>query len=243
MTCRIFVAQDQLRGGELEIDGDEHHYLHRVRRVRLGDEITVFDGAGRQASARIDRVSDDSTLISMTEPVEVSPPAPGIRVLLPLMKGDAFDSCLSKLVELGVSQIAPIRTARCVVRVPSDKLAARLLRYRARAKAAARQSRNPHVPDIEPIADLADALDATDAELSLVPWERATRPLADALAGQSPTSIALLFGPEGGLETAEVDAATAAGFAPVSLGPRILRAETAPIAVAAILRFTFGDIA
>ena len=129
MSCRLLIAPELLHAGEIEIDGDDHHYLFRVRRLRTGDEITVFDGRGRQATARISQVGADTALLAVSEPVRVSPPQPAIRVLLPLMKGDGFDSCLSKLVELGVTCIVPIRTRRCVVRVPDAKAVARMREF------------------------------------------------------------------------------------------------------------------
>ena len=242
MTCRLHVPPETLVAGEVVVRGDDHHYLFRVRRLRPGDPVVVFDGAGMQAEATVATICGEDAVLRLDPPRTVPPPTPAIRMLLPLLKGDAFDSCVSKLVELGVTGIAPIHTRRCVVRVPANKAPARRQRFVLRAQQAARQSRNPYVAEIEPIADLAQALAATGEMLRLVCWEGETRSLRDALPACPPPSVAVLFGPEGGLEPEEVEAATAAGFEPVSLGPRILRAETAPVAVAAILRFEYGDV-
>ena len=240
---RLFVEPALLRAGRIEVRGEDHHYLFRVLRLRIGAAVELFDGEGRQAAAVVASIDGELGALEAGEPEPATPP-PGaaITALIPLLKADRSADSLAKLVELGVSRIVPVVTARSVVRVDVARADDRHRRLIAQARAAARQCQSAFVPRIERISDWKTAVATTDAALRLVLWERADTPLRALLPAQAPASIAVATGPEGGLEAAEVDAAIAAGFLAVALGPRILRAETAPVAVCAILRFLFGDV-
>ncbi len=238
------VEPERLAAGPLRIEGDEHHYLARVRRLRAGDDVTVFDGAGREAPARIRHIDRSGASLEVGEPRTGAAPALPIAVAFAPVKGDRSEWMIQKLVELGATALYPVQTARSVV-VPRGRRAdARVDRYRAIAAEAARQSRNPTIPRIEPIAPLADILATlSDAELKLALWEGARdTPLRAALPERAPAEVALLIGPEGGLSDEEIEQAEAAGFAAVGLGPRILRAETAAIAAVAIVQHALGDL-
>jgi 16S rRNA (uracil1498-N3)-methyltransferase len=233
-----------LAAGSLTIAGDDHHYLFRARRLAVGDRLVVFDGAGLEADAAVAAV--DGTAATL----EVAPPRPQHRVgpalvsLVPLIKGDRMDLALEKLVELGVTTIAPFAAARSVVRLDAARAAERHRRYQAIVRAAAQQCRTATLPTVAPIGDLTAALArAAGCPLRLVLSEQAgAPPLAGALPTTPPAGVALLSGPEGGLDDAEQAAAVAAGFLPVSLGPRVLRAETAAIAALAAVGFAIGDL-
>jgi hypothetical protein len=102
---RIFVDPDALVTGEVSITGEEHHYLGRVRRVRVGQAIELVDGAGKRAAATIVRMTEIATVVEVAEVVEVVEAAPHVRVLVPLLKGDRMDGCLEKLTEVGASEL------------------------------------------------------------------------------------------------------------------------------------------
>jgi 16S rRNA (uracil1498-N3)-methyltransferase len=242
---RIFVDPAELRAGELVVRGDEHHYLARVRRARTGDRIELLDGAGRRAAATIARIAETETTLSAEPPEQIAARPPFVRALVPLIKGDRMDTCLEKLVEVGVDAIVVWPAARSVVRLdrqarqaPQDapRREARGAKYQALARAAARQSGRAGVPHVEIADSLAAALaglppPGAGARLVLDPSADAALDPGDA------ADVVVVSGPEGGLAPDELEQLTGpAGFSPVGLGPRVLRAETAPVIAVALIR-------
>ena len=232
---RIFVAPP-LAAGELTITGDEHHYLHRVRRARAGETIELVDGEGHRASATIERITADATVVRASVPERVVDALPRIRALLPLIKGDRMDTCLEKLVEVGVDEIVLWPATRAVVRLEPDRRDARLAKYRAGLQAAARQSGRAQVPTIT----AADSLATAAALASGAALATGARLVLDPGADRAPIApaddVTIISGPEGGLAPEELDALAAAGWTSMGLGPRVLRAETAPVVAVALIR-------
>lgn len=240
MSCRLFVPPAALGAGSLIVGGDDHHYLFRVRRLRPGTALTLFDGEGREAEATVASVAEDQAVLTVEPPRQVAqPPACHVLVMPALIKGERMDFCIQKLVELGVSEIAPVCTARTVVRLEGERARRRHERFVDIARDAARQSGRATVPAIRDITDLDQALaGAAGFPLKLLLWPRErARTLRDVVATPLPRAVCALIGPEGGFAPDEVERAVAAGFEPVGLGPHILRAETAALAVAAVLAF------
>ncbi|HEX4418887.1 MAG TPA: RsmE family RNA methyltransferase [Kofleriaceae bacterium] len=267
---RIFVDPAALVAGALVVRGDEHHYLSHVRRVRVGDAVELVDGAGRRAAATITRIAADATTLDVraAEPVPDAPPF--VRALVPLIKGDRMDACIEKLVEVGADAIVLWPAARSVVQLDPHRRDARIARYQALARAAARQSGRARVPEVTGAADLAAALAALPASVTLAALPAsaalAALPASAALAalpgptastGEAtvrlvldPTSdaplalgvpgvavdVTIASGPEGGLAPAELSRLAQAGFLSLGLGPRVLRAETAPLVAVALIR-------
>lgn len=233
---RIFVDPEMLAAGELSVHGDEHHYLARVRRARSGDAVEVVDGAGRRARGVIARIGERETIIDVSEPEVIAAEPPFVRALLPLIKGERMDLALEKLVEVGVDAIVVWPAARSVVRLGADRRDARLAKYEAAVRAAARQCGRAQVPTVA----IADTLAAAVA--TLPPPDAAARRLVldpssdDALAAHDARDVTIVSGPEGGLAPDELDVLARADFVSVGLGPRILRAETAPVIAIALLR-------
>lgn len=226
---RIFVDPARLVAGELAVTGDEHHYLGRVRRARVGDAVEILDGAGRRARATILRIADAETVLSVAAPEAIAPLPPHVRVLVPLIKGDRMDSCLEKLVEVGADAIVVWPAARSVVKLDDKKRDGRLAKYRAALQAAARQCGRAQVPSIELAASLEAAIaGATGVRIVLDPAADAALDIGAA------TAVTIASGPEGGLAPDEL--AQLAGFSAVGLGPRVLRAETAPVVAVAVIR-------
>jgi len=241
---RLLVEPGSLRAGAREVAGDDHHYLFRVRRLAAGDRLVLFDGEGAEADAEVVSAGPRAGSLEVAQPRQVAVAAPRVTVLLSVIKGERMDWCLAKLVELGAGRIVPVAAERSVVRLEPARAERRLARYRAQVRAAAQQSRCALVPHVEPIGGLEAALACVaGAGLKLLLWEdpRAI-PLRSALPERAPDAVALLVGPEGGFTADEVECAVAAGFVAVSLGRRILRAETAAVASAAILAYALDDI-
>jgi len=241
---RLLVEPGSLLAGPRAVSGDDHHYLFRVRRLAAGDRLVLFDGEGAEAEAEVVSAGPREGSLEVGVPRVVATSAPRVTVVLSIIKGERMDWCLAKLVELGVGRIVPLAAERSVVRLEPARAERRLERYRAQVRAAAQQSRCALLPQVEPVGGLAAALAAVaGAGLKLLLWEdpRAI-PLRSVLPEQAPDRLALMVGPEGGFTPGEVDDALAAGFVAVSLGRRILRAETAAVASAAILAYALNDI-
>ncbi|MBV8172847.1 MAG: 16S rRNA (uracil(1498)-N(3))-methyltransferase [Candidatus Eremiobacteraeota bacterium] len=235
---RFFVVERCAAGARIALSAGDAHHAFSVLRLRDGDEIVIVsagtawnatiakDGKGRAhaivAGARDERGGE--------LPVEVT-------VLQALVKGTKFDDVVEKVVELGARRIVPVRCERSYAQAGEAKLA----RWRRIARAAAAQSRRRFLPTVDQPTSWSDAAQAAGGSL-LVAYENAEAGTFDQAverARQSP-SIAIAIGPEGGFSSAEIDAARAAGAAFVSLGPSILRTETAAAAMLAALAATAG---
>lgn len=228
-----------LVAGEIVVAGDEHHYLSHVRRVRVGDAVELVDGAGRRAAATITAITADATTLAAGAPEAIAARPPVVRALIPLIKGDRMEVCLEKLVEVGVDEIVVWPAARAVVRLDGARLAARVGKLADLARAAARQSGRAHVPTVTSRDDLGAAIAALPAvgvqNIRLV-LDPASDPRDSAFAA-SPADVTVISGPEGGLAPDELARLTqAGGFLPLGLGPRVLRAETAPVVAVALIR-------
>jgi 16S rRNA (uracil1498-N3)-methyltransferase len=245
MSCRLFVARDRLTEGDFALDADDHHYLIRVRRLRAGDTVTLFDGEGREADAEITAVTDGGASLRVGAPRDVrEPDAVHLTVLLSVIKGDRTEWAIQKLVELGVDRIVPVLAARCVVKLEGKRAADRHRRYQAVAEDACRQCGRATIPEVDPPRSLAEALArAPERAVKLMLWERARgASLRAALPAQPPEAVALLVGPEGGFTDAEAELAASEGWRPVGFGPRILRSETAAVAAAAAVAASVGNL-
>ena len=231
---RLFVAPEALQSAVVAISGDTFHHLS-VLRLRAGDEILLLDGAGRLGRGVLRQVSRSAAQVEVLERWEESEELLPLRLLQGLPKGDKFEWLLEKGVELGICAFTPVVTERSQVR--GEKFS----RWQRIVQEAARQSRRPLLPALEELRPLPQALAQTTETLRLLLWEEGSTPLNAALPRETPASCALLVGPEGGFSAAEAQAAVAAGFLPVSLGKRILRTETAGMAVAAVLQNRYGD--
>lgn len=236
---RIFVDPELLAAGELVVRGDEHHYLAHVRRARAGDAVEIVDGAGRRAPATIARFGEHETALVAGAPEAIAALPPRVRALVPLIKGERMDSCLEKLVEVGVDEVVVWPAARSVARLDDARRDARLARYRAIARAAARQSGRAEVPEVSVAGSLAAALAALPDGLRLVLDPMSDASLEATLASADARDVTIASGPEGGLAPEEHDrlaGVAPSGFARVGLGPRVLRADTAPMVAVVRIR-------
>ncbi len=233
---RLIVGSGRLTGGVLPLTAGELHYLRRVRRLRDGALIDVCDGQG----ARCDGVLQGADLeLSSVESLPM-PAGPPVELWFAPPKGDRLDWLLEKATELGAAVLRPVLCERSV-RAPSADAVERWERI---VQAASRQcgcAWEPIVLAPVPLnVSLADrVVEPTDLGLVLAVGGP---PLRQVLPTEAPTRLRVLTGPEGGLTDGEVAAAERAGFARCGLGPTILRAETAPLTVLALLRHRFGDL-
>ncbi|MCX5747759.1 MAG: RsmE family RNA methyltransferase [Proteobacteria bacterium] len=228
---RIFVDPAQLAAGELIVTGDEHHYLSRVRRARGGEIVELVDGAGRRARAEIARIADHATILRVEAPEAIPSVPPVIRAAIPIIKGDRMDTCIEKLVEVGVDAILVWPATRAVVKLDDHKRGTRLAHYQATAQAAARQSGRASVPAVS-WTTLAQLLPMRGLVLDPSSDRPVDREL-ERLEGAQDVTIA--SGPEGGFAPDEL-AQLLATWTSIGLGPRVMRADTAPVVAVALIR-------
>jgi 16S rRNA (uracil1498-N3)-methyltransferase len=247
MTRRRFyaspIAIDQTKQ-IVNLDKAEARHLTNVLRLHADDEVFVFDGIGQEFRCLVTEATGKSGTLSLVEAVAPARPESPLRITLAvgLLKGEKFDLVVQKATELGVSRIIPILTARSDVRLPSPSAAtSRVERWNRLAMEAAKQSGRALVPVCEPPRKFADVIakPPADGEARVMFTERRGGGFDQLQPSQL---ITALVGPEGGWSDEELDQAAAIGWTLVTLGGRILRAETAAITVAGILQHRFGDL-
>ncbi|MEA3464518.1 MAG: 16S rRNA (uracil(1498)-N(3))-methyltransferase [Thermodesulfobacteriota bacterium] len=239
---RFFVAENLLNQAQITLPKEVAHHIKTVLRLPLGAEILLCDGRGHCCHCRVDQLSSNSGCAAVLNHWFDEETALRIELIQGLPSGDKFDLILQKNTELGVTLFQPVTTERSQFSLPANKLAKKMQRWQRIVCEAARQSERAWLPKVSDPLPVAGALSQCGAEVKLVLWEEARQPLNAVLPPSAPQSVAVLVGSEGGLSPAEVDGAMAHGFVPVSLGPRILRTETAGMAIAAILQFHYGDL-
>jgi 16S rRNA (uracil1498-N3)-methyltransferase len=217
----------------------------QVRRLQPGASLVLFDGSGGQWQAQVVEVGAAAVRVRLetaTSPAVELPVAVTLAIGMPA--NERMDALVEKATELGVARLQPVHTERSVLRLSGERAVRRQAHWQAVAVAAAEQCGRVRVPQVLPVAELGAWLQAqlararaaaTEAPgLSLVLHPGAAAPLRAAWpVGRPPAWLCALSGPEGGLSAAELDAAAGAGFLPLSLGPRVLRADTAPLALLA----------
>ncbi len=241
---RLLVPPSQIEADRAHIAGDALHYLARVLRLGPGDELEVFDGAGRVFAARLASLDEDEAIVELG-PAREAPVAPRITLAQGIAKGDKMDLVVQKATELGVARVVPLQLERCVVRLDAARGADRAKRWQRIADEAARQSGRADVPAIDAPASLerflADA--ASRGEQAAVLWEEeGSARLGPWIASHLGEPMALVIGPEGGLSAAEVETIRGAGGMVVGLGPRILRTETAGLAALSVAMHLAGEL-
>jgi len=228
------------------VNGPEGHHAVDVVRVRPGDVVRLIDGEGSEALARVDRaVRSEATLSIIESRTRRREEGIELTIAQALLKGKGFGECVRRSSELGVARIVPLVTERTVGKLPPEDGGARLDRWRGIALAAVKQSRGIFVPAIDAVLGIDDLGPVVaDADLALVAWEEeGTTALRDVLKGSGPVRrIVLIVGPEGGLTRAEVDSLREAGASTVGLGARILKADWAAAAAAAMISYELGGL-
>jgi 16S rRNA (uracil1498-N3)-methyltransferase len=218
-----------------------------VLRARAGDALIVFNGQGGEYSARVESVQRSAVAVRIGAHDQIERESPlEVTLLQGIARGEKMDQILQKATELGVTRVVPVITTRSNVRLDEDAALRKQQHWRSVVMAACEQCGRNRLPEVSGPMALAAALAASRAELRMVmaPDEDAID-LHGLLAGApaNAPSIAFVVGPEGGLDAVEIDAAKRHGFTPCRLGPRVLRTETAALAVLAALQFTCGDLA
>ena len=238
MRLSRFFTDTPLSLGDHELPEAQAHYISRVLRMAEGDALQLFDGSGQEFRARLVEVGKKRVVVQIDESFAGQVESPlQIHLGQGLSRGERMDWAIQKATELGVSEITPIFSDRCEVRLKDERADKRLMHWRQVAISACEQCGRSRVPVVHPPQLLADWLKQTQAQLKLV-----LHPVAEPLLSHSkPATLAFLIGPEGGLSDAEVDQAKGEGFHAARLGPRVLRTETAPVVALAVAQQLWGD--
>jgi len=238
-VTRFFIDGGRIQDGRINFDGNDSHHIAVVLKMRVGDTVVALDNCGAAHEAVLDVVGK-----SRTEALVIATTRPATEPKVQVTVAQAVPKTLERLewvlqhgTEIGVSCFVLFNSAHS--RSDSDRLERKIDRWREIVKTAAEQSGRARLPEVVAIVSFSEMLTlAQSAELKLLPYEfERTTSLRTAISGQSPTSIFLAIGPEGGYADAEVDKARSAALVPITLGPRILRTETAALVAVSQIMF------
>lgn len=244
---QFFVEPGQIYDKTVTITGSDVNHIKNVLRMKAGEEIAVSNGMdGKEYRCGIKQILDDRVECELRfikeDGVELSA---RVHLYQGLPKADKMELIIQKAVELGVYEIIPVETRRCVVKLDAKKAKQKVQRWQAIAEAAAKQSKRSVIPKITDPMPFTEAIkQAAAMDIKLIPYELAegmekTRKLVTAIKpGQD---VAVFIGPEGGFEEAEIESALTMGIEPITLGKRILRTETAGFTVMAWLMYQLED--
>jgi len=237
---RFYCPQPLASGATVDLPESVAHHLHVVR-MQPGEALTLFDGRGGQYAATLGEIGKRraSAMVGAHEPVEVELPY-SLTLAQGLPEGSKMDWIIEKAVELGVAAVQPLAAQRSVVRLSGERAEKRHLHWQGVIVAAAEQSGRNRLARLAPVADLKPWLATPSTAPRILLSPRATQSLAGWAQSNTPQDLTLLVGPEGGFTREEEDAALAAGALALSMGPRVLRTETAALAAMAVLGGAWG---
>ncbi len=238
---RFFISSSQVREDRITVTGEDVRHIASVLRMKTGDELLLCDGQGTDYRVRIIDAGKKEIRTEVVGSTRRELAGPAITLGQGLPKSDKMDWIVQKATELGVSSIVPLVTERTIVKIRDEEK--RVSRWQKICREAAMQSNRPDIPRVEPILRFSDFLRTLNSELGtllLLPWEEGTTPIKNVLRAHSAVKdIIVLIGPEGGFAPSEAELARANGFHLVSLGPNILRTETAAISALAMLGYAY----
>lgn len=243
---RFFVDPGQVGEHSIIVTGNDVNHIKNVLRMECGDELSISDGCGRDYFCTIEQIHREQVILHIENSwesfVELNTK---IYLFQGLPKGDKMELIIQKAVELGVYEIIPVITARTIVKLDEKKEAKKTARWQLVSESAAKQSGRGVIPKISTPVSFKEALAAAaNLDAKIMPYERAkgmddARALVGSLKGKN--SIGIFIGPEGGFDPEEVSLAESCGVSTMTLGRRILRTETAGLAMLSILMFELEE--
>ncbi len=242
---RFYAPPEQVEGSVVYLSEEEAHHLSRVLRLKPGDSVFVFDGHDVERECEITEISSKSARLRVIRTLEDAVESPSRLTLAQAMaRGEKFDLIVQKATELGVSRIAPLSTEHCDVKLSPEQAEKRLERWRRISLEALKQCGRRRLVELMPPLTVAEFIDSPAAASCdiLVFSERGGSPIASALKEAAGAGIVALIGPEGGWSDGELGLMEERGCRFVTLGPRVLRTETAAIAALSLLQHLTGDL-
>ena len=243
---RFFVPQ--LYNEEMYIEGVDARHISKVLRMQPGDKLQIVSDDGVSAMAEITAIASERVSVRCLEKLAESH-EPRVRLVLAqgLAKGEKMDFIIQKAVEMGAYSVIPVAMEHSVVRLDGAKAAKKVERWQKIAESAAKQSKRDIIPKVQPVQSMAEMLASGDYETKIIAYEcedrlslKAALKAAEAAGGIK--ELLLIIGPEGGISEGELELARQAGAVPVSLGRRILRAETAGLVAISAIFYETGDL-
>ncbi|MCI9472080.1 MAG: 16S rRNA (uracil(1498)-N(3))-methyltransferase [Lachnospiraceae bacterium] len=243
---RFFVQAEQVDGSVIHITGSDVNHIRNVLRMAQGDALVVGGPDGREYTCYIKQMDEREVTAHIMYVQDTQAELPNkIYLFQGLPKSDKMEWIIQKAVELGVYEVIPIETMRAVVRLDAKKAAKKVQRWQQIAEGAAKQSGRGFVPQIHPVCSFAQALEyGQRCAVKWIPYERAEgmeaarKRVQDLQSGQD---IAVFIGPEGGFDEREIQMAQERDYVPITLGRRILRTETAGLALLSVLMFRLDE--
>ena len=243
---RFFVPQ--LYKEEMYIEGVDARHISKVLRMQPGDKLQIVSDDGVSAMAEITAIASERVSVRCLEKLAESH-EPRVRLMLAqgLAKGEKMDFIIQKAVEMGAYSVIPVAMEHSVVRLDGTKAAKKVERWQKIAESAAKQSKRDIIPQVQPVQSMAEMLANCDCTTKIIAYEcedrlslKAALKAAEAAGGIK--ELLLIIGPEGGISEGELELARQAGAVPVSLGRRILRAETAGLVAISAIFYETGDL-
>lgn len=238
----FFVTPSQVEGERIYIEGSDVNHMKNVLRMRPGEAVAISDGDNLKYRCVVEGYEEGRAVLAIQQRMPVYTELPcRITLFQGLPKQDKMELIVQMAVELGASQVVPVATRRSVVKLDEKKAAKKLQRWQQIAESAAKQAGRGYIPQVSSVLSYQEALEkAGELDVLLIPYElaegmeEARKVVASIAQGQS---VGIFIGPEGGFEKEEVDAAIHQGAKAITLGRRILRTETAGLAILSILMF------
>ena len=244
---RFFTTPENITDEKVILRGSDVAHVRKVLRLKRGDRIQVSDGCGNCYTVILSIVGHDTIECSINSKEDANNCESPLRISLGqgMVKGVGFDGIVRKSVELGVDKVVPVTANRCVSKLSQEDATKKMDRWQRIAIEASKQCGRSRVPDIGPkLATVKEfCFFYRESDLKLIFWEeeRSIR-IKDLSHKNQLKSAAILIGPEGGFSSKEVESSKKYGFESVSLGPRLLRTDTAPLAAISILQNHWGDL-
>lgn len=242
---RFFISPQDIAGGAITLSGEDAKHIIYSLRAKPGEKFTLCDGLGKDYLCVFDSADRDTAFFKILETFPCgTEPDIDVSLYMALVKSDKFEFIVQKCTELGIKRIIPVLTERCISR-PDEKSDMKKLERRQKiAREAAMQSGRGIIPEICRTRSFDEALsDMKKDRLCFMCYEnQCTSSVKELFCGGVPESVSFMVGPEGGFSENEVCRASAAGITPVTLGPRILRAETAPLCVLSALMYASDNL-
>jgi len=239
---RIYTEQPLEPGGQIELDADAANHVGRVLRMTPEQALILFNGDGHDYNANLTEVAKKRVTVQVNESQTVKNESPlTVHLAQGISRGDKMDFTIQKSVELGVTEITPIFTERCGVKLKGERLKKKHHQWQRIAIAAAEQCGRATITKVHPPVDLNEFLLQQTDELKLNLHPRASTTIKTLVEPKN--GIRFIIGPEGGLDDNEIEQAANAGYQDIQLGPRVLRTETASLTLLSALQLQFGDLA
>lgn len=242
----FFVTPEQVAADRICIEGSDVNHMKNVLRMKAGEQVEISDGNNGKYLCRISAYEEERAILEILEKMEADTElASKLYLFQGLPKSDKMELIVQKAVELGAYEVIPVVTKRAVVKLDAKKAAKKVERWNSISESAAKQAGRSRIPQVADVVSFAEALKmAGELDVRLIPYElaegmeQAREVIRSVKSGQS---VGIFIGPEGGFEQGEVEEAVDQGVIPITLGRRILRTETAGLAILSILMFELEE--